>query len=123
MRHLFDFERRHEPLASRDRFLLRLWRNGLWAGLVIAAALIAGMAGYMFFENMEPVDAFANAAMILSGMGPLTPLVTKGGKIFAGLYAIFSGLLIFGIAGLALAPVFHRLLHRFHVEKQAPPDN
>jgi hypothetical protein len=74
------------------------------------------MAGDLGFEGMGLVDAFANAAMILSGMGPLTPLQTDGGKIFAGLYAIASGLLIFGVAGLVLAPVFHRLLHRFHVD-------
>lgn len=74
------------------------------------------MSGYMGFEGMGALDAFANAAMILSGMGPLAPLATPGGKIFAGIYAIFSGLLLFGIAGLMLAPVFHRLLHHFHVD-------
>jgi hypothetical protein len=122
MTHLFHFERRQEPLASRQQFWDRLMRNGLWAGLVVVAALVIGMAGYMGFEGMGVIDAFANAAMILSGMGPLTPLLTTGGKIFAGLYAIFSGLLIFGIAGLALAPVFHRVLHRFHVEEPSRRD-
>jgi hypothetical protein len=62
------------------------------------------------------VDAFANAAMILASMGPLTPLMTDGGKIFASIYAIFSGFLLIGISTLMLAPVFHRILHRFHVE-------
>ena len=74
----------------------------------------------MYFEAMGIIDAFANAAMILSGMGPLTPLLTDGGKIFAGVYALFSGLLIFGVAGLILAPVLHRLLHSFHVEDDDP---
>ena len=116
MKHLFDFEHRSEPLASPQRFSTRLWKNGKWALATIAVALAIGMAGYMGFESMGAIDAFANAAMILSGMGPLTPLLTDGGKIFAGLYAIFCGLLIFGVAGLILAPVFHRVLHSFHVD-------
>ncbi|MGQ0486380.1 MAG: hypothetical protein ACT4SY_13640 [Hyphomicrobiales bacterium] len=116
MKHPLQFERRHEPLANAERFSSRLLFNGLWAAGTIAATLAIGMAGYMGFEDMGFVDAFVNAAMILSGMGPLTPLHTDGGKIFAGFYAIASGLLLFGIAGLILAPVFHRLLHRFHVD-------
>ena len=121
MRHFFRFEKRHDPLASPAVFSARLRRNGIWAVAVIAVSIIAGMAGYMAFENMSVVDAFANAAMILSGMGPLMPLTTTGGKIFAGVYAIASGLLLFAIAGLILAPVYHRILHRFHVEEQAEP--
>ena len=65
---------------------------------------------------MRTIDAFANASMILASMGPLTPLMTDGGKVFASLYAIFSGFLLIGISTLMLAPVFHRILHRFHVE-------
>lgn len=110
------FEKRHHPLASANVFSQRLLSNGLLALGTIVVALAIGMAGYMGFEAMGFIDAFANAAMILSGMGPLTPLLTDGGKIFAGFYAIFCGLLIFGVAGLILAPVFHRILHRFHVE-------
>jgi hypothetical protein len=118
LKHLVRFERRRETLASRSRFSGRLLSNVAWALATIVAALAIGMAGYMGFEGMDLVDAFANAAMILSGMGPLSPLHSEGGKIFAGLYAIFSGLLIFGIAGLILAPIFHRLLHRFHMEEE-----
>ncbi|MBI3672259.1 MAG: hypothetical protein HY245_02295 [Rhizobiales bacterium] len=116
MRHLLDFEHRNQPVAPASKFASRLRRSGLWAAGIIVAALAIGMAGYMGFEGMGLIDAFVNAAMILSGMGPLAPLVTPGGKIFAGLYAIFSGLLIIGVASLVLAPVFHRILHRFHVE-------
>lgn len=121
MRHLFHFEQRHEPLASPSTFSSRLTRNALWAIGVIAVSMLVGMAGYIGFEGMSMIDAFANAAMILSGMGPLTPLLTTGGKIFAGLYAIASGLLLFAIAGLVLAPIYHRILHRFHVEDQEEP--
>ena len=121
MRQLFHFEQRNEALASPTTFSARLSRNARWAFGVIVASMAVGMAGYMGFEHMGVVDAFANAAMILSGMGPLTPLLTVGGKIFAGLYAIASGLLLFAIAGLILAPVYHRILHHFHVEDQDEP--
>lgn len=116
MRHLLAFEKRHQPVASRARFRARLWYGAFLALIVIILALIAGVAGYMFFEPMTLIDAFANSAMILAGMGELNSLQTTGGKIFAGLYAIFCGLLIFGIAGLMLAPIFHRILHNFHVD-------
>ena len=122
MKHPLHFERRHEPLASSTRFSSRLVSNGLWAAGTIVAVLTIGMAGYMGFEDMGFVDAFVNAAMILSGMGPLTPLHSDGGKIFAGFYAIVCGLLIFGIAGLILAPIYHRLLHRFHVDEKNRKD-
>jgi hypothetical protein len=116
MKHLFHFERRHQPLASPEHFSFRVLQNSYWALGTIVVALAVGMAGYMGFEAMGTIDAFVNAAMILSGMGPLTPLHTDGGKIFAGFYAILCGLLIFGVAGLILAPVFHRILHSFHVD-------
>ncbi len=116
MKSLFHYEKRTQPVASTAHFRSRLLRN-LGAGvLIIAAALAVGMAGYAWFEGMSAIDAFANSAMILSGMGPLAPLKTFDGKLFAGTYAIVCGLLIFGVAGLVLAPVFHRVLHRFHVE-------
>lgn len=83
--------------------------------LVIALAI--GMAGYHFCEHLPWLDAFANAAMILSGMGPLEPLKTFAGKLFAGCYALFSGLLFITVAGIILAPIGHRLLHKFHLEK------
>ena len=111
-----DFERKHQPLLPRARFLSRLGRNTVVAFVVIVVALAVGMCGYMGFEGMGFVDGFLNAAMILSGMGPVVPLQTVGGKIFAGLYAIISGIVIFGIAGIALAPLYHRMLHRFHLQ-------
>jgi hypothetical protein len=74
------------------------------------------MAGYRSFEGMDWIDAFANASMILSGMGPLGPLQTPGGKLFAGLYALYSGLALIAVTGIIFAPILHRLLHRFHME-------
>ena len=79
-------------------------------------ALGIGMAGYHFIENLGWVDAFENAAMILSGMGPVAMLQTDAGKIFAGCYALFSGLLLITVTGIVLAPVVHRALHKFHLE-------
>lgn len=88
---------------------------GLWLGLT-AFGLAIGIAGYAYFEGMSLTDAFLNAAMILSGMGPAAELKTEGGKVFAGFYAIFSGLIIVIATGFVLAPIFHRVLHKFHVE-------
>ncbi|HUQ68403.1 MAG TPA: hypothetical protein VM165_02705 [Planctomycetaceae bacterium] len=115
----FGFEHHSEPLLNRAAFLWRLTKNLLAATALIAASLFAGMAGYRYFEGMTWIDAFANAAMILSGMGPLTPLNTDGGKLFAGCYALYSGLVVVVTLGITLAPVIHRVMHRFHL----PDDN
>ena len=110
------FERRGHPVASRRKFAQRMLRAvGLWM-LLTLAGLGVGMAGYAYFERMSVTDAYVNAAMILSGMGPVGELKTTGGKIFAGSYAILSGLIIVIATGFVLAPIFHRVLHHFHVE-------
>jgi hypothetical protein len=106
-------------LASRGVLYARLSRNGLWGFIVIAIAMIIGMAGYMFFGNLPLDQAFANAAMILSGMGPLDKLTTSAGLYFEGLYALVSGLVFFAVAGLVFSPLFHRILHSFHLEDQS----
>jgi hypothetical protein len=116
MKRPFMYESRKQPLASRKVFSQRLKRNSLLALATIVVALAIGMAGYMSLAGMGAIDAFLNASMILSGMGPVGDLSGHDpAKIFAGLYALFSGLLIFGVAGLILAPVLHRILHSFHV--------
>lgn len=117
MRSLVTFENCRQPLASPAVFYSRVTRNVVWALIVVVLSLLIGSLGYVYFEGMAAIDAFTNAAMILSGMGPLNPLVTDGGKIFAAFYAIASGFLLLGLAGLMLAPVFHRILHRFHVDE------
>ncbi len=114
--HLLLFETRHQPLLPQRDFLRRLGRNFLVAALLVGLSLLGGMAGSHFLEGMAWIDAFANAAMILSGMGPLTPLQSWGGKLFAGLYALYSGLVLIAATGIMLAPLVHRLLHRFHAE-------
>jgi hypothetical protein len=111
-----EFETRRQPVASRWKFLTRmLIAIGLWIALTMVGLAI-GIAGYARFEGMSFVDAYVNAAMILSGMGPVGELKTTAGKVFAGSYAILSGLIIVIATGFVLAPIFHRVLHRFHVE-------
>jgi hypothetical protein len=114
---LLDYESRHQPLASMRRYALRLVASFLLACLLIGGSLAAGMWGYAHFEGMSWLDAFLNAAMILSGMGPADQLKTEGGKIFAGCYALYSGLVIVLASGIILAPIVHRILHRFHVDE------
>ncbi len=110
------FEKRHQSVAPRHVFMTRMARAvGLWLAIT-AFGLVIGIAGYAGFEGMSLTDSFLNAAMILSGMGPATPLTTQSGKLFAGCYAIFSGLIIVIATGFVLAPIFHRVLHKFHVE-------
>jgi len=84
---------------------------------VVGATVFVGMAGYHFTEHMSWLDAFANASMIASGMGPLAPLATVGGKLFAGFYALFCGIVLIAAAGLILTPVFHRALHTLHIDE------
>ena len=113
---LTGFEPRHHKVISRTAFAKRmLLAIGLW-GLLTFGGLVIGMAGYAATEGMGLADSFVNAAMILSGMGPVDTLHTTAGKVFAGLYAILSGLIIVIGAGFVLAPIAHRMLHRFHVE-------
>jgi len=110
------FEHRGQPVASRRQFLVRMFiAIGIWIVLTLVGLAI-GIAGYAAFEGMSFVDAYVNAAMILSGMGPMGELKTTAGKVFAGSYAILSGLIIIIATGFVLAPIFHRILHRFHVE-------
>jgi hypothetical protein len=116
MRGFSQFEGRGQKVSTRRRFAQRMATAvGLWSAIALLGLLI-GMAGYMFTEGMSATDAYVNAAMILSGMGPVTELKTTAGKLFAGTYAIFSGLFLIIGAGFILAPIFHRVLHRFHVE-------
>jgi hypothetical protein len=113
---LTRFETRRQKLIPRAHFVHRMARAvGFWL-ILTAAGLIIGIAGYILSEGMSLVDAFVNAAMILSGMGPVGELHSTGGKIFAGCYAICSGLIIVIATGFVLAPILHRVLHAFHVE-------
>lgn len=108
------YERRHETPLSRADFLARLVRHVLAALAMVAASLAAGMAGYAGFEGLSPVDAFLNAAMLLGGMGPVNAPATTAGKLFAGVYALYAGLVFLVAAAVVITPVAHRVLHTFH---------
>lgn len=110
------YERRHEPLVSREVYLRRIARSGGLASSAVFAALFLGVSGYHWIEGIPWVDSILNAAMILGGMGPVTELHTTAGKLFAAAYALFSGLMFIVVAGLLFAPVIHRFLHKFHLE-------
>lgn len=118
-----SFEEVSEPLAPQLVFYRRLGANIALALVIIAVSLFAGMAGYHWLGGLGWVDAFLNAAMILSGMGPVDILQTDGAKIFAGIYAIYSGLLVVATTALILAPALHRFLHRLHVKDEQDPDD
>lgn len=95
---------------------LHLMRNTLIGLLLIALALFLGMLGYHITERMSWIDAFLNASMILSGMGPEASMVTTNGKLFAGFYALFSGLAFVAIVAIMLAPAVHKFFHKIHLE-------
>jgi hypothetical protein len=102
-----------QPLA-RKIFARRLVLHTLIALGLIAASIAMGVAGYMCFEHLSPLDAFLNAAMLLGGMGPVNAPVTDAGKLFAGLFALYAGLVFIVTAALLFTPLLHRLMHRFH---------
>jgi hypothetical protein len=109
-------EKHITPLWPKPLYYAWVARNLGLGLLAIGVCLGIGMAGYHFIEQLSWIDAFLNASMILSGMGPVNPMQTNAGKIFAGCYALFSGLALITIMGMILAPVVHRFLHKFHLD-------
>jgi hypothetical protein len=108
------YEHRGERLLTRKAFARRLLLHAAAAGVVVLGSIAIGMAGYAHFEGLSWLDAFLNASMLLGGMGPVESPATPMGKLFAGCYALYSGLVFLILAGIVLAPVLHRILHRFH---------
>lgn len=106
-------------LLPRPQFYRRVARSVCWGLSLIAASLLVGIFGYHGFEHLSWIDAFLNASMILSGMGPVAELHSDGAKLFAGCYAIYSGIALISTAALVFAPIIHRLIHRFHLEDDA----
>lgn len=110
------YEHRTSRLLPRRRFIRRMVGHILAACGLIAGALFAGMAGYHWLADQPWIDAFLNAAMILGGMGPVDPLNSQPAKLFAGCYALFSGVFFLVCVGVVIAPLLHRLLHYLHLE-------
>lgn len=111
------YEPPQHPLLKRPAFLKRVLSHAVLAFLVMIAGLGIGVLGYHWIAGLGWVDSLLNASMILGGMGPVDPLTTDAAKIFASLYALFSGLAFIGVASVIVAPFIHRLLHRFHLDR------
>jgi phosphate/sulfate permease len=110
------FEHKSKPLLNRSEFIKRMIFFALLSAGFVAFSLFAGMLGYRMSENFSWIDAFVNAAMLMGGMGPVNELHTDAGKIFAGVYSLYCGLVFIIAVGFLVAPVFHRFLHKFHLE-------
>lgn len=110
------YESKHRPLIPIHSFLQRVIWHLLIGWAIIFISLLVGMWGYHHFEKMDWINAYENAAMILSGMGPVDPVITKGGKIFAGTYALFSGIIFLIVIAIFIAPLFHRFFHKFMIK-------
>jgi hypothetical protein len=110
-------EHRRRPLVPIRTFLARLGRHGALSAGIVVGSLAIGAVGYHRLGGLPWVDAWLNAAMILTGMGPVDPMTTFGGKIFAMCYALFSGVVFLTAVAVLFAPVVHRFLHRFHLEE------
>lgn len=105
------------PQSHHSRFLIRLFRSMTLAFCFILISLLFGMWGYHHFESLGWLDAYLNAALILSGMGPLSVPKTDPGKIFEGTYALFSGIVFLVSVGIILAPIFHHFFIKLHLEE------
>lgn len=111
------YERKSERLLTRREFANRMLGHAGIAATIIALALLLGILGYHFSEGIPWIDALLEASMILSGMGPVHTPAHVAGKLFASGYALFSGVVFLGLAAVILAPVMHRVLHRFHLDQ------
>jgi hypothetical protein len=114
----YRYERRHQKLAPISIFVKRIMVSIAIAGSLAMIALTIGVAGYHWIAGLHWIDALLNASMILGGMGPVDPLTSNSAKVFASIYALFSGLVFIGIMGIVLTPLAHRMMHRFHAEEK-----
>jgi hypothetical protein len=113
------YEPKQKPLIPRNAFFARVARHILVASALIVISLLLGSAGYHWLDQLNWIDSFLNASMILGGMGPVDPLRTNSAKLFASFYALYAGFVLLISVGIIIAPVFHRVLHRFHMEQKA----
>jgi hypothetical protein len=116
--HDMPFEHHRQPLATHHRFVRRLLKFGAYATAFLAVSLLIGMAGYHWICGLAWVDALLDASMILTGMGPVSPLPNDAAKIFASAYAVFSGVAFLTTFSILIAPVLHRVLHQLHLNER-----
>jgi hypothetical protein len=115
----FFYEYRTQPPLTRPQFMRRLGQHGMYAAALVILSLVVGMIGYHLTAGLGWVDAFLNTSMLLGGMGPVAELRSTAAKLFAGVFALYSGLVFLAVAVVMLTPIFHRILHRFHWEADA----
>jgi hypothetical protein len=113
------YEQKHQPLAPPWVFLRRVLRSFLVTLTIVAVSLSIGTLGYHYFGNLAWLDALLNAAMILTGMGPVDRMETSAGKLFSTFYALFSGIVFLTLVAVMAAPIYHRFMHQFHLETEA----
>ena len=112
------YEHHKQPLASRTEFARRVTRNAVLTAAILLVSLTIGVLGYHFLGRLAWIDALLNASMILGGMGPVDPMQTSGGKLFASAYALYSGVVLLASVGVLAAPILHRFLHHFHLAEE-----
>jgi len=112
------FEQKHQKIAPVPVFMKRLAGCTAIAVLLILFALFIGIAGYHWLAGLGWIDSLLNASMILGGMGPVNPLTNTSAKVFASLYALFSGLVFIAVMGIVFSPIVHRMLHKFHIDEK-----
>jgi len=110
------YEHHTTPLLPKRQFYTRLLKHTAVSFSLLIFSLGLGILGYRLLEGFSWIDAILNASMILGGMGPVNPLTTEAGKLFASFYAIFSGVVFLVGAGVIVTPVAHRIVHRLHLE-------
>jgi hypothetical protein len=115
---MLRYEHRSAPLLPRAAFRARMLRHGGYAGVLVGGSMVIGTAGFVYPGHRTVIDALLNAAMLLGGMGPVGDFPTTGGKLFAAVFALYSGLIFIATGAILVAPVAHRLLHVFHLEQE-----
>jgi hypothetical protein len=116
MKEALKFERREEKLLPFPRFIRRMVETCILAATVVSIALAVGLLGYHFIGRLNWIDSLLNASMILTGMGPVNPMTSAAAKVFASVYALFSGVVFLSSVGFILSPIFHRMMHKFHLD-------
>jgi hypothetical protein len=112
------YEHFKQPLISRNQFVVRMLRHGGYALILVAASLTMGILGFHYFSHLLWIDSLLNAAMLLGGMGPIGEMGPTSGKVFASIFAIYAGLIFIAASGILFTPVFHRMMHKFHLAQK-----
>jgi hypothetical protein len=112
------FEHKSQDVLPVARFAARMARSLAVVAGIAVGSLVLGTAGYCYFGGLDPVDGLLNASMILTGMGPVDRMTTESGKLFSSFYALYSGIAFLSMMAVLTAPVFHRMMHKFHLEEE-----